>query len=96
MKSRGSSDKTTAVQISAYQTTGVVVVQFHQRLDVTALAIRGVHEVPRLLESELHVVAATAPLPVTLGRQALLHLDSTGQLVQPIACAIRVVREIRH
>ena len=80
--------------MSAYQTTGVVVMQLHQRLDVTALPIRGVHEIPRLFESKLHIVAATAPLPVTLGRQALLHLDGTGQLVQPIACEIRIVREI--
>lgn len=77
----------------AYQTTGVIVVQLDQSLDVAAFSIRSVHEVSRLLEAEFHVVAATSPLPVTLGRQTLLHFDGAAQFGELITCAICVIRE---
>lgn len=77
----------------AYQTTGVIVVQLDQSLDVAAFSIRSVHEVSRLLEAEFHVVAATSPLPVTLGRQTLLHFDGAAQFAKLITCAICVIRE---
>lgn len=61
--------------------------QLDQSLDVAAFSIRSVHEVSRLLEAEFHVVAATTPFPVTLGRQTLLHFDGAGQFGQLITCA---------
>lgn len=57
----------------AYQTTSVVVVQLDQRLDVAAFSVRRVHELPRLFESEFHVVPAASPFPIALRWQALLE-----------------------
>lgn len=73
----------------AYQATSVVVVKFHQGLDVAAFSIGGVHEVSRLFESKFHVVTAPSPLPVSLGRQTLLHFGGSHELIDTITCAIR-------
>lgn len=64
--------------------------QLDQSLDVAAFSIRSVHEVSRLLEAEFHVVAATSPLPVALGRQTLLHFDGAAQFAKLVTCAICV------
>lgn len=49
------------------QPPSVVVVQFDQGLDVTALPVSAVHELPGFLEAEAHIVAAAPPLPPVRG-----------------------------
>lgn len=56
--------------LSVYLSSSLVIVQTNEGRDISTpffrLASHGIHELSRLLVSELHVVSAAAPLPLAI------------------------------
>lgn len=60
--------KTACRSFVTYEAPGFVVVQHDLRLQVAPFAVARVHELARFLVAVLHVVGATAPLPIARRR----------------------------
>lgn len=72
-----------------YQTTSVIIMKLYQRLNVTSFTIRCIHEFPRFFKTEVYVIAATSPFPVSFRRQTFLRFDGTRKFSQTVTCRSR-------